>query len=69
MRFFRRGRGGGGGDVTFIDQKDLKNLRLYNGISGRGEVEYHFLVEGSGTVTVKLDCVKGGKDSKAITLK
>jgi len=34
-----------------------------------GEVEYHFLVEGSGSVTVKLDCVKGGKDSKTITLK
>ena len=69
MRFFRRGRGGGGGDVTFIDQKDLKNLRLHNGIPGRGEVEYHFLVEGSGNVTVKLDCVKGGKDSKTVTLK
>ncbi len=69
MRFFRRGRGGGGGDVTFIDQKDLKNLRLYNGIPGRGEVEYHFLVEGSGTVTVKLDCIKGGTHSKSFTLK
>ena len=69
MRFFRRGRGGGGTDVTFIDQKDLKNLRLMNGIPGRGEVAYHFLLEGSGGVTVKLDCVKGGKHSKAITLK
>ena len=55
--------------MTFIEQKDLKNLRLLNGIPGRGEVEYHFLVEGSGTVTVKLDCVKGGKDSKTVSLK
>jgi hypothetical protein len=69
MRFFRRGRGGRGTDVTFIDQKDLKNLKLMNGIPGRGEVEYHFLLEGSGSVNVKLDCVKGGKHSKALTLK
>jgi len=26
-------------------------------------------VEGSGTVTVKLDCIKGGKHSKTVTLK
>ncbi len=67
MRFFRRGRGGGD-SITFIEQKDLKNLRLTNGIPGRTEVEYHFLVEGSGSVNIKLDCVKGGKQNKAITL-
>ena len=69
MRYFRRGRGGGGDAITFIEQKDLKNLKLTNGIPGRTEVEYHFLVEGSGSVTAKLDCVKGGKQSKSITLK
>jgi hypothetical protein len=67
-RFFRRGRGAAGSDVTFIDQKDLKNLKLLNGIPGKSEVEYHFLVEGSGNVTVKLDCVKGGKHSTSIRL-
>ncbi len=69
MRFFRRGRGGGADDVTFIDQKDLKNLKLTNGIPGRGEVAYHFLVEGSGAVGVKLDCLKGGKHTESITLR
>lgn len=68
-RFFRRGRGAADSDVTFIDQKDLKNLKLTNGISGKGEVEYHFLVEGKGNVTVNLDCLKGGKHTKAIDLK
>ncbi len=68
MRFFRRGRGGGD-SITFIEQKDLKNLKLTNGIPGRTEVEYHFLVEGSGSVNIKLDCVKGGKQNKTITLK
>lgn len=66
-RYFRRG--GSGDDIQFIDQKDLKNLKLNNGISSRGEVEYQFLVEGKGKVTVKLDCVKGGKHTKAIDLK
>lgn len=67
MRYFRRG--GGGDQLTFIDQKDLKNLTLTRGIPGKGEVEYQFLVEGSGRVEVKLDCVKGGKHSKSIQLK
>jgi hypothetical protein len=55
-------------DVDYIDQKDLKNLRLTSGIPGKAEVEYNFLVEGKGKVTVKLDCMKGGKDSKEIVL-
>jgi len=69
FRRFFRGRGAADSDVTFIDQKDLKNLKLTNGISGRSEVEYHFLVEGKGNVTVKLDCAKGGKHTKMIVLK
>ena len=69
FRRFFRGRGAADSDVTFIEQKDLKNLKLTNGISGRSEVEYHFLVEGKGNVTVKLDCTKGGKHSKTIVLK
>jgi hypothetical protein len=69
FRRFFRGRGAADSDVTFIDQKDLKNLKLTNGISGRNEIEYHFLVEGKGNVTVKLDCAKGGKHSKTIVLK
>jgi hypothetical protein len=68
MRFFRRGRGAAGSDITFIDQKDLKNLKLTSGIPGRNEVTYHFLVEGSGRTTVKLDCLKGGKHTKTLTL-
>ena len=55
--------------MTFIDQKEPKNLKLNNGIPGRSEVEYHFLVEGKGNVTVKLDSKKGGKHSKTITIK
>jgi hypothetical protein len=69
FRRFFRGRGAADSDVTFIDQKDLKNLKLTNGIPGRSEVEYHFLVEGKGNVTVKLDCAKGGKHTKTIVLK
>ncbi len=68
MRFFRRGRGAAGSEITFIDQKDLKKLKLTDGIPGRNEVTYHFLVEGSGRVTVKLDCLKGGEHTKAVTL-
>lgn len=56
-------------DITFIDQKDLKNLKLNNGIPGKGEVEYHFLVDGKGNITAKLDCQKGGIHTKSITLK
>ncbi len=56
-------------DVELIDQKDLKNLKLLRGIPGKAEVQYEFLVEGTGTVTVKLDCQKGGTHRKAITLK
>jgi len=69
FRRFFRGRGAADSDVTFIDQKDLNNLKLTNGISGRSEIEYHFLVEGKGNVTVKLDCAKGGKHTKTIVLK
>lgn len=67
-RYFSR-RGGGDSDVTFIEQKDPANLKLAQGIPGKSEVEYHFLVEGKGDVTVKLDCLKGGKHTKKITLK
>lgn len=69
FRRYFRGRGAAVGDVTFIDQKDLKNLKLTSGIPGRSEVEYHFLVEGKGNVSVKLDCAKGGKHTKTIVLK
>lgn len=69
FRRFFRGRGAADSDVTFIDQKDLKNLKLTSGIPGRSEIEYHFLVEGKGNVTVRLDCAKGGKHSKTIVLK
>lgn len=55
-------------DVDYIDQKDLKKLRLYNGIPGKAEVEYDFLIEGKGKIKIKLDCLKGGKDEKVITL-
>jgi hypothetical protein len=56
-------------DVDFIDQKDLKNLKLTRGIPGNAEVQYDFLVDGNGKVTVKLDCLKGGKHTKEIILK
>ena len=69
FRMFFRGRGAADSDMTFIDQKNPKKLKLTNGISGRSEVEYHFLIEGKGNITVKLDCVKGGKQTKSIVLK
>lgn len=56
-------------DVNFIDQKDLKNLRLTRGLPGKAEVEYDFLVEGKGKVYVKLDCLKGGKHTKEFVIK
>ena len=68
MRYFR-GRGAADSDVSLIDQKNPKNLKLNNGIPGRSEVEYHFLVEGKGNVTIKLDCKKGGKHTKTVTIK
>jgi len=68
FRRFFRGMGARDSDVNFIDQKDLKNLKLSGGIPGKSEVEYHFLVEGKGKVTVKLDCIKGGKHAKTIAL-
>jgi hypothetical protein len=67
-RFFRR-FGSRGDTLTFIDQKDLKNLKLASGIPSRSEVEYQFLVEGKGRITVTLDCVKGGEHTKTINLK
>jgi len=66
---FFRGRGAGGQDVTLIDQKDPGNIKLFNGISGRTEAEYHFLVKGKGEITVELDCVKGGTHPHKIQLK
>lgn len=68
LRYFRRGSLGDS-DVTYIDQDDLKNLKLMNGIPGKSEAEYHFLVEGNGKVTVELDCWKGGRHTKTLTLK
>ncbi len=56
-------------DVDFIDQKDLKNLKLTRGIPGNAEVQYDFLLEGNGKVFIKLDCLKGGKHEKEIVLK
>lgn len=55
-------------DVDFIDQKDLRHLRLTRGIPGRAEVEYDFLIEGNGKVKVTLDCVKGGKHEQQVIL-
>jgi hypothetical protein len=69
FRRFFRGFGAQDSDVSLIDQMDPKNLKLTNGIPGNSEVEYQFLVEGKGNVTVKLDCRKGGKHSKTATLK
>jgi hypothetical protein len=68
-RFMRRGGGGSPDAVTFIDQKDLKNLKLTNGVPSKREVIYHFLVEGKGNITIKLDCVKGGTHTKTYNLK
>ncbi len=69
FRRFFRGFGAADSEVSLIDQKDPQNLILNNGIPGNNEVEYQFLVEGKGDVTVKLDCLKGGKHSKTATLK
>ncbi len=55
-------------NVDYIDQKNLKNLRLNHGIPGKTEVEYEYLIEGKGNVTVTLDCQKAGTDSKKITI-
>ena len=67
-RFFR-GRGGSDSGITVIEQPDLKNLKLTSGIPGRTEVEYQFLVEGKGKVSLKLDCIKGGQIIKNVELK
>jgi hypothetical protein len=69
FRRFFRGFGAQDSDVSLIDQKDPKNLNLTSGIPGNNEVEFQFLVEGKGNVTVKLDCLKGGKHSKTVELK
>ena len=69
FRRYFRGFGARDSDVTMIDQKDLKNLKLETGIPGNSETEYQFLVEGKGKLKVTLDCVKGGKHTKEITLK
>lgn len=69
FRRYFRGFGARDSEVTAIDQKDLMNLKLTNGIPGKSEVEYQFLVEGKGKVSVTLDCLKGGKHTKEIILK
>ena len=56
-------------DVNLIEQTNLKKLKLTRGIPGKAEVQYEFLVEGTGKVNVKLDCQKGGKHQKEITLR
>ncbi|MFH1944766.1 MAG: hypothetical protein ABIK95_03975, partial [Acidobacteriota bacterium] len=68
-RFFRGRQRGGGAELTLIDQKDPQNLVLTNGIPGGSEVEYIFLVEGKGDLTVYIDCLKGGKFTKTGQLK
>ena len=67
-KYFMRGRGGDV-KIDFIKQNDLKNIKLPNGIPGRSELEYHFLIEGKGKIKVVLDCLKGGKHSKTIIIK
>ena len=67
-RYFRR-RGGGEVNLNYIEQKDLNNIKLTNGIPGKSEVEYQFLIEGKGKIKVTLDCLKGGKHTKKIELK
>ncbi|MGB2765263.1 MAG: M14 family metallopeptidase [Candidatus Aminicenantaceae bacterium] len=69
FRGYFRGFGARDSEVTAIDQKDLTNLKLTNGIPGKSEVEYQFLIEGKGKVSVTLDCLKGGKHTKEIILK
>ena len=69
FRGYFRGFGARDSEVTAIDQKDLMNLKLTNGIPGKSEVEYQFLIEGKGKVSVTLDCLKGGKHTKEIILK
>jgi hypothetical protein len=69
FRRFFRGMGASDSDVTTIDQKDLDELKLTNGIPGKSEVVYQFLVDGKGKVKVTLDSLKGGKHVKEITLK
>ncbi|NQT80502.1 MAG: peptidase M14 [Candidatus Aminicenantes bacterium] len=69
FRRYFRGFGTRDSEVTAIDQKDLMNLKLTNGIPGKSEVEYQFLVEGKGKVSVTLNCLKGGKHTKEIILK
>jgi hypothetical protein len=69
FRRYFRGMGSRDSDVTAIDQKNLNKLKLDNGIPGKREVEYQFLIDGKGKIKVTLDCLKGGKYSKEITLK
>lgn len=68
LRYFR-GMGAADSEVNLIEQKDPSRLKLYNGIPGRTEVEYQFLVKGKGEVQVELDCLKGGTHTKKVSLK
>ncbi|MFW6140683.1 MAG: M14 family zinc carboxypeptidase, partial [Acidobacteriota bacterium] len=68
LRYFR-GMGAADSDVNLIEQKDPTRLKLFNGIPGRTEVEYQFLIKGKGKVTVELDCLKGGTHTKDLELK
>jgi hypothetical protein len=55
--------------TQLIDQKNLKRIIVRNGHPGKTTRTAMLLVKGSGTVTVAYDSVKGGKNSKTITLK
>lgn len=66
-RFIRRFRGAS--SMSLVDEKDLKKIKIHSGIPGKSELEYEILVEGKGPVTLKLDCQKGGVDTKTVTLK
>jgi hypothetical protein len=65
-RFIRRFSGS---TMSLVDDKDLKKIKIHSGIPGKSELEYEILVEGKGPVTLKLDCRKGGVDTKTIKLK
>ena len=54
--------------VTLIEHKPARVL-IENGIPGNGSRTYQFIVSGSGNATIRLDCLRGGKDEKSISLR